>query len=112
MISKIFKILQSINLNAYHQECTNKTNEYVVYSIYQEKDTEVADNVSRATLYYITINYCYKKGDRALANKDRYKEIKNVMKSNGFKFEGCVDLVGETHFGKNMDFKIKIWNED
>lgn len=112
MISEIFNILKSININAYYQECTNKTDEYVVYSIYQEKDTEVVDNKSRATLYYITINYCYKKGNIELGNKDRYKEIKKIMKSNGFGFDGCVDVVGETHFGKNMDFKIEICNED
>lgn len=110
MRSKIFNILQAININAYYQECTNKTDEYVIYSIYQEKDTEVADNTSQATMYYITINYWYKKDNRKLT--DRYKEIKKVMKSNSFKFDGCVDLVGETHFGKNMDFKIKVWNED
>lgn len=110
MISKIFNILKSIDIDAYYQECTNKTDEYVVYSIYQEKDTEVADNKSHATLYYITINYFYRKDNRLLA--DRYKEIKNIMKSHGFKFDGCVDLAGETHFGKNMDFKIKIWNEN
>lgn len=112
MRSKIFNILKSININAYYQECTNKTDEYVVYSIYQEKDTEVADNTSQATMYYLTINYWYKKGDRLLADKDRYKEIKKIMKSNGFGFDGCVDIVGETHFGKNMDFKIEICNED
>lgn len=110
MVSEIFNILKSININAYYQECTNKMDEYVVYSIYQEKDTEVADNKSNAVLYYITINYWYKKDNRKLSG--RYKKIKNAMKSNGFKFDGCVDLTGETHFGKNMDFKIKVWNED
>lgn len=110
MVSKIFDILKSIGITGYFQECTNKTDEYVVYSIYQEKDTEVADNISNATLYYITINYWYRKDNRILA--DRYKEIKNIMKSNGFTFDGCVDLIGDTHFGKNMDFKIKVWNKD
>lgn len=110
MISRIYEILQSIDVEGYYQECTDKAKEYAVYSIYQEKDTDVADNKSQATVYYITINYWYEKGNISLL--DRYKDIKNVMKSNGFVSDGVADLVGETHFGKNMDFKIKMWNED
>lgn len=107
---RIFNILKSIGIEAYYQECTNKSNEYVVYNIYQEKDAEIVDNKSNATLYYITINYWYKKDNIELIKSDRYKEIKKIMKSNGFKFDGCVDLLGEMYFGKNMDFKIKEWN--
>lgn len=108
MVSKVFNILKSIGINAYYQECTNPSDEYVIYSIYQEKDTEIADNISQATMYFITLNYWYSKDNKKLRN--RYKEIKNVMKSNGFKVDGCVDRIGETHYGKNMNFIIKEWN--
>ncbi|EQK42912.1 hypothetical protein C672_1856 [[Clostridium] bifermentans ATCC 638] len=104
MEGKIFKIMKSIGINAYYQECSEPINEYVIYSIYQEKDTEIADNVSQATVYYITMNYWY-------INENRYKQIKNTMKSNGFKYDGSRDRIGENHLGKTMDFVFKEWND-
>lgn len=109
MIEKIFNILQSIEIEGFYQECNTPKDNYCIFSIYNEVDTEIADNISNATIYYITINYWYSKKSKALSEK--YKEIKKVMKNNGFYFENCTDIKGETHFGKSLDFKIKIWEE-
>lgn len=109
MIKKIFDILQSVDIEAFYQECSIPTDNYAIFDIFNEKDTEVADNVSNATIYSISINYWYRKNSRLLSEK--YKDIKKVMKNNGFHFESCTDIKGETHFGKSLDFKMKIWEE-
>jgi hypothetical protein len=107
MNKKIMDIFRGLGIPSFYQECTNKTDNYVIFSIYSEKDTEVLDNVSNATLHYVTINYWY---DKCLKDLDKYKTIKTTMKSNGFKFYGCADLVGDTRFGKSLDFIYKEWN--
>ncbi len=100
-------IFKGLGINSYYQECTNKSDNYVIFSIYKEQDTEIADNISNSTLYYVTINYWY---DKSCKHLDKYKIIKEAMKSNGFKFDGCTDLVGTTHFCKNIDFIYKSWD--
>lgn len=104
---KIMDIFKSLNIPCYYQQCTDKKDYYVIFKVYNEQDVEVIDNKSVATIYYITINYWYKKTCKDI---EKYKLIKKEMKSNGFKFDGVTDLSGETHFGKNMDFTIKEWN--
>nr|WP_195365916.1 hypothetical protein [[Eubacterium] tenue] len=104
---KIIDIMESLQIPCYYQECNNRKDYYVLFNIFLEKDIEVADNISQATTYYITINYWYKKDCKDLV---KYKEIKQAMKSNGFKFDDINDVVGNTHFCKSMDFIIKEWN--
>ncbi|MDK2587475.1 hypothetical protein QOZ83_16670, partial [Romboutsia sedimentorum] len=82
-----------MGIKPYYQECPNKSDNYVVFSIYSEQDTEIADNISKSTLYYVTINYWY---DKSLKHLDKYKDIKQTMKSNGFKYDGTTDLSGDT----------------
>ncbi|KGJ49823.1 hypothetical protein KD33_07780 [Clostridium sp. NCR] len=111
MNKEIMDLIKSLNIPCYYQELnvnnTNKPANYVLFSIYLEKDVEVADNISQATTYYIAINYWYEKSCKDL---DKYRQIKNLMKSNGFKFDGINDMKSETHFCKNIDFIKKVWN--
>lgn len=100
-------IFKELDIKPYYQECTSKSDNYVVFSIYSEQDTEIADNVSKSTLYYVTINYWY---DKSLKHLEGFKTIKETMKSHGFKYDGCTDLTSATHFGKNIDFIYKEWN--
>lgn len=109
MNKEIMTLIKSLNIPCYYQELSNsnKPDNYVLFSIYLENDVEVADNESKATTYYITLNYWYKKDCKDL---DKYKTIKNLMKSNRFKFDSVNDLKSETHFCKSIDFIKKVWN--
>lgn len=109
MIKKIYGILKLINIDAYYQETTQLKDCYALYTIYNEVENELIDNKHRAVVYSISINFWYKKDNQNLSSK--YKEIKHVFKENGFKFVKARDLVDKDYFGKNIDFKIKIWEE-
>lgn len=104
---KIMEIFKSLNINCFYQECPESSDFYAIYSVYNETDDDVLENESQSSVYYVTINYCYSKDCKSL---DKYKLIKKAMKENGFKFDGIKDIIGETHFIKNMDFIKKEWN--
>lgn len=107
MNKKIMDIFKTIGIKAYYQQCTNKTDNYAIFSFFSEQDVEVAEDESNAIKYNVTINYWF---DKTCKHLDNYKLIKQEMKKNGFVFDGSVDLTSETYFGKNMDFIIKVWN--
>ena len=67
---------------------TESLDEYIVFSIYDDKDSN------------ITFNYWYKN----LYNINKYRKIKSLLKENGFIYDGGNDLKGEGVRGKSMDF--------
>lgn len=105
------QLMKSLNILCYYQELnsttSNKPDNYILFSVYLENDIEVTDNVSLATKYYVTVNYWY---NRNCKDIEKYKQIKNLLKSNGFKYDSTNDLKSDTHFCKSMDFTKKIWN--
>lgn len=97
--SKIVDILKDI-APVFYQKTSSKLDKYIVYSIYDEEDTMIYDDVNLGEGFYITINYWYKNPSDIVL----YKKIKGSLKSNGFIFEGSSDLQDGEYFGKNMDF--------
>ena len=79
---------------------TESLDEYIVFSIYDDKDSNITTEGNLTETYYITVNYWYKNLD----NINKYRKIKSLLKENGFIYDGGNDLKGEGVRGKSMDF--------
>jgi SOS response regulatory protein OraA/RecX len=71
--------------------------------VYNEEDADFSDDESQAEISYITVKYCYRKPSDMV----KAKQIKALLKQNGFIFDGAQDLVGENFYGKQLDFIFK-----
>lgn len=79
---------------------TETLDEYIVFNIYDDEDSNITTEGNLTETYYITIDYWYKNLD----NINKYKKIKKLLKENGFEYDGGADLKGDGVRGKNMDF--------
>lgn len=101
MNKKILDILGVLGIPTYYQETSIKKDKYIIFSIYNERDTLNYDDTNLSTTYSITFNYWYKNGK----DLELYKEIKRLLKENGFIFNGSNDLPKDgLYYGKNLDF--------
>ena len=100
MNSKITSLLKKIVPDIYYQETTQRHDKYCIFSYYDEKDSMFYEDTNLSETHYITINYWYKNPSDLML----YKQIKNILKSNGFTFDGASDLKEGDYYGKNMDF--------
>lgn len=99
MNKKIIDLLKSI-VPTFYLECTQTPDKYCIFSIYDERDTLILDDRNWSETYYIQLNYWYKNGSDMMI----YKQIKNILKSNGFTFDGSTDMKEGTYYCKSMDF--------
>jgi len=99
MNSKILNLLKDI-VPVFYQETKQRYDKYIIFSYYDEKDSMFYDDANLSETYYITINYWYKNPSDMMI----YKQIKNILKSNGFIFDGSSDVKDGEYRGKNMDF--------
>ena len=100
MHSKLVEILESLGIDIGFMEYEGNSNEYIIFDIYNELDTDFSDDNSLSDTYYIQVNYWFK----SLKNLDKYIKIKELLKNNGFIFDGAKDVKDSGHYGKNMDF--------
>lgn len=100
MNKKIMDILKKLNIPVYYMETTSKPDKYIIFSFYNEKDTMNYDDTNFSETHSITFNYWYKNS----SDLTMYKEIKKILKENGFIFNSSKDLKDGSYFGKNMDF--------
>lgn len=82
--------------------------EYIIFNIYQEKESNLCDDTNLSETYLIQINYWFKD----LRNINKYKEIKNILKKNNFHYRTGVDLFDEGFYGKSMDFVYVKFREE
>ncbi|HBF7900312.1 hypothetical protein KLL36_01310 [Clostridioides difficile] len=103
----IVDVIKSVDIDdCYYIEASKKTDKYVIYSIYNETDTDIFDDNNQSVTYYIQLNYWFKNS----IDEKRYKEIKNKMKEKGFSFDGCKDSKDGNYYGKLFDFKYEEFN--
>lgn len=103
----INKALKELNILIEYMDTKTYEDRYIVYSIYENKEIDVFDDESEAELIYINFNFWYKK-------KEDYKlikEIKKLMKENGFYLNGGRSLNDKEYIGFNMDFTYEEINE-
>lgn len=96
-------ILETLGIDIAWVEYEGNSDEYIVFSIYEDEESDFADNKNLSETYYITINYYFK----SLKNIDKWKKIRDLLKQNGFSYDGGEDLKLKNIHGKNMDFIYK-----
>ncbi|CEK34340.1 MAG: hypothetical protein KIB00_16315 [Paeniclostridium sordellii] len=96
-------ILETLGIDIAWVEYEGNSDEYIVFSIYGDEESDFADNQNLSETYYITINYYFK----SLKNIDKWKKIRDLLKQNGFSYDGGEDLKLKNIHGKNMDFIYK-----
>ncbi len=100
---KIIDTLKPLGIPTYYMSTGKQSDKYITFSIYNEKDTDKFDNKNLSETYYITLNYWYSNPKDLML----YKEIKQLLKENKFKFDGSNDLKDGDYYGKNLDFIYK-----
>ena len=100
MHNKLVEILESLGIDIGFMEYEGNSSEYIIFDIYNEVDTDFSDDNSLSDTYYIQVNYWFKN----LKNLDKYIKIKELLKENGFIFDGAKDVKDSGYYGKNMDF--------
>ena len=100
MHNKLVEILESLGIDIAFMEYEGNSKEYIIFDIYNEEDSNFSDDENLSNTYYIQVNYWF----NSLKNINKYKEIKDLMKNNGFIFDGAKDLRDKRYYGKNMDF--------
>lgn len=98
----LVNLLEKFGIDIGWEELDNTENleEYIVFSIYDDNDSNITTEGNLTETYYITVNYWYKNLD----NIDKYKRIKKLLKENDFKYDGGGDLKGDGVRCKSMDF--------
>ena len=108
MINKLEEVLKELNIELGYQEYDGKSDEYIIFDIYDLRDTNFADDVNLTCTYYVTLNYWH----RSLNKINNYKTIINKLKDNGFYFSNMKTLPKSNNFfGKNFTFKIDCMEE-
>ena len=100
MHNKLVEVLETLGIDLAFMEYEGNSNEYIIFNIYNEEANNFADDDNLSDVYYIQVNYWFK----SLKNLDKYNEIKELLKENGFMFDGAKDLKDNGYYGKNMDF--------
>lgn len=105
---KIIETLKPLNIPVAYMSTGIQKDKYITFTVYNEKDTDRFDNRNLSETYYIALNYWYKNpGDIVL-----YKQIKQLLKDNKFRFDGGNDLKDGDYYGKNLDFIYKEFIKD
>ena len=100
MHNKLVEVLETLGIDIAFMEYEGNASEYIIFDIYNEVDTDFSDDNSLSDTYYIQVNYWFKN----LKNLDKYIKIKELLKENGFIFDGAKDVKDSGYYGKNMDF--------
>lgn len=79
---------------------TGDAGHYLIFSIYQEEETEACDDQYLFERFYLTISYWFK-APEYLENKNK---IKRCLLNAGFVFDGAKDLYDNGKHGINFDF--------
>lgn len=108
MHNKLVEILEELKIDVAFQEYTGYADEYIIFNIYKDEDSDFVDNINLSETYYISINYWFKSKSKI----SKYKIIKDHLKKNGFTYDGGKDLKGKDVVGRNLDFiYMEILNE-
>lgn len=108
MHNMLVEILESLGIDIAFMEYEGNSNEYIIFDIYNELDSSFSDDKNLSNTYYIQVNYWFK----SLKNINKYNEIKELLKNNGFIFDSAKDVKDNGYYGKNMDFIYVNFKED
>lgn len=100
MHNKLVEVLETLGIDLGWQEYEGNNSEYIIFSIYDEGEDDFEDDENTSEVFYINITYWFKNK----SNINKYKQIKSLMKNNGFIFDGGKDLKQGSYYGKSLDF--------
>ncbi len=101
---KVRNIIKGLGIECYYSTSESSLEDYVIYKINAESDSEFFDDSNLATEYSVSIRYLYKNPN----NMMKYKDIIRTMKENGFSFVVAYDADKENpFFKKDMEFIYK-----
>ena len=101
MLEHLEEVLKNLNVELAYQEYQGSAEEYLIFDIYTEEDSEFVEDENLEVIYYITLNYWHK--SKSCIKK--YREIKKLLKNNSFFFDSIKTLKSERGFlGKNFLF--------
>ena len=101
MIHEIIKnLLDSLNVDYSNNTYSGYNKQYIIYSIYNGKGDDYADNDNLSVTHYITISLW---GDSVEEN-NIYKEIIKLFKENNFIYESEREVQDQNKFGITIDF--------
>jgi hypothetical protein len=76
---------------------------YVMFQVYDDADSDFVDDDNDAEVSYINVNYWYKNP----ADKNKAKQIKQLLKNVGFIYDGGHDVKDDGYYGREMNFILK-----
>ncbi|MFU2418100.1 hypothetical protein [Peptacetobacter sp. AB800] len=101
---KVKSIIKGLGIECYYSTSESSLEDYVIYKVSTESDSEFADDRNLAVEYNVLVRYLYKKPNKIM----RYKDIIRAMKENGFSFAGAYDAGKENpYLIKEMEFIYK-----
>lgn len=101
ILEQLENILKELGIELAYQKYEGKSDEYLIFDVYDNKDSDYCDNTNLKELHYVTINYWH----RSKSKIKNYSRIKKLLKNNGFFFDGMKTLSKtDGLYGKNLDF--------
>lgn len=108
VLEKIENIINKLEIEACYQIAETNSLEYIIFDIYDEKDTTFCEDSNLEITCYITLSYWHE----GKAGLRKYRKIKEAFKKEGFLFDSIKTLKSTkpNSFGKNYTFKIEEEN--
>lgn len=101
--STIITALSSLNMPVAFLEYTGSANAYIMFQVYDDADADFEDDTNASEVSYINVNYWYKNP----ADKNKAKQIKQLLKNVGFIYDGGHDVKDGGYYGREMNFILK-----
>lgn len=108
MHNKLVEILENLNIPIAFQVFEGEAEEYIIFNIYDDKNSNFFDNENLTETYYISINFWTTKKSK-LKN---YKKIKSLLKEYDFKYLNGKDLVSDGVYGRNLTFTYEYFLDE
>lgn len=105
MHNKLLEILEELNIPIGFQTFEGEAEEYIIFNIYDDKDSRFFDNENLSETYYISINYWTTKKSKL----NNYKKIKTLLKELDFEYRNGKDLVLDGAYGRSLTFKYEYY---
>ncbi len=77
MHNKLVEILEELNIPIGFQKFEGEAEEYIIFNIYDDEDSNFFDNENLSETYYICINYWTTKKSKL----DNYKKLKLYLRA-------------------------------
>lgn len=100
MHNKLVEILEELNIPIGFQKFEGEAEEYIIFNIYDDEDSNFFDNENLSETYYICINYWTTKKSKLY----NYKKIKTLLKGYDFKYNSGKDIESDGAYGRSLTF--------